>query len=155
LALFTLGVIDPFQGAEHLQPDSIDAVSNPGWRCFMENPNRLADRYVAVWNETDAERRRNQIAQLWTVQGRHFVADREVKGYAALEKRVRESHEKNVRDAGNRFRVAGGARRLHDTVTFHWEMLPADGDNVLARGLEFLIVDDDGKIVADYQFIPA
>ena len=121
----------------------------------MENPSSLADRYVAVWNETDAERRRNQIAELWTAQGRHFVADREVKGYQALEKRVRESHEKNVRDAGNRFRAASDARRLHDTVTFHWEMLPADGDNVLARGLEFLIVDDDGKILADYQFIPA
>jgi hypothetical protein len=136
-------------------PDSLDAVSNRGWRCFMENPSSLANRYVAVWNETDPERRRSQIARLWTVQGRHFVADRDVRGYEALEKRVRESHEKNVRDAGNRFRAADDARRLHDIVTFHWEMLPADGDSVLARGLEFLIVDDGGKIVADYQFFPA
>ena len=48
-----------------------------------------------------------------------------------------------------------GARRLHDVVTFHWEMLPANGDTVLVRGLEFLIIDDDGRILVDYQFFPA
>ena len=62
---------------------------------------------------------------------------------------------KNVRDDGNRFRAAPGARRLHDVVTFYWEMLPADADTVLARGQEFLIVDDEDRILVDYQFIPA
>jgi hypothetical protein len=121
----------------------------------MESPSSLADRYVAVWNETDAERRKNEVAELWVTRGRHYVGDREVEGHDALEKRVRESHEKNVRDNANRFRAADDARRVHNTVAFHWEMLPADGDTVLARGLEFLIVDDNGKIVADYQFFPA
>jgi len=78
-----------------------------------------------------------------------------VRGYDALEKRIRGSHEKNVRDNGNRFRAAKDARGLHDVVTFHWEMLPADGETVLARGLEFLIVRDDGHILVDYQFFPA
>jgi hypothetical protein len=40
-------------------------------------------------------------------------------------------------------------------VTFHWEMLSANGDTVLARGLEFLIIDDEGRILIDYQFFPA
>jgi hypothetical protein len=34
-------------------------------------------------------------------------------------------------------------------------MLPADGETVLATGLEFLIIDDDGRVRADYQFFPA
>lgn len=121
----------------------------------MESPSSLAGRYVAVWNETDAELRRSQIADLWITQGRHYVGDRQVEGYDALERRVRESHEKNVRDNGNRFRAADDARRVHDTVVFHSEMLPANGDTILARGLEFLVVDGSGKIVADYQFFPA
>jgi hypothetical protein len=121
----------------------------------MESPGSLADRYVAVWNETDAERRKSQIAELWVTLGRHYVGDRKVEGHDALERRVRESHEKNVRDNANRFRAADDARRVHDTVIFHWEMLPANGDTVLARGLEFLVVDGSGKIVADYQFFPA
>lgn len=121
----------------------------------MESPSSLADRYVAVWNESDAERRRSKIVDLWIPRGRHYVGDRKVEGYDALEIRVRESYEKNVRDNANRFRAADDARRVHDVVIFHWEMLPASGEAVLARGLEFLFVDGSGKIVADYQFFPA
>jgi hypothetical protein len=32
-------------------------------------------------------------------------------------------------------------------------MLPADGDAVLAVGLEFLVLDERRRILADYQFI--
>ena len=78
-----------------------------------------------------------------------------MRGYDALEKRIRGSHEKNVRDNGNRFRAARNARRLHDVITFHWEMLPADSETVSVRGLEFLVITDDGRILADYQFFPA
>ena len=121
----------------------------------MLDPKILADHYVAVWNETDDQRRRDAIAALWVPDGRHFVGAREAQGYEALEQRIRGSHEKNVRDDGNRFRAAPGARRLHDVVTFYWEMLPAGADTVLARGLEFLLVNDEDLILVDYQFFPA
>jgi hypothetical protein len=44
------------------------------------------------------------------------------------------------------------AQALRDTVTFNWEMVAPDGEKVLAVGLEFLVLDDRGRIVADYQF---
>jgi len=125
------------------------------WERDMHDAQTLADRYVAVWNERDDERRRVALAALWVPDGQHYVGDREARGYDALEQRIRGSHEKNVRDNGNRFRAARDGRRLHDVVTFHWEMLPADSETVLATGLEFLIIADDGRILADYQFIPA
>jgi hypothetical protein len=121
----------------------------------MMDAQTLADRYVAVWNETDEGSRRAAIAALWVPDGQHYVQGQQAQGHGALEKRIRGSHEKNVRDNGNRFRAASDARRLHDVVTFHWEMLPAGSETVLARGLEFLIVRDDGQIVVDYQFFPA
>jgi hypothetical protein len=121
----------------------------------MDATQDLAERYVAVWNEADPERRRRRIAELWTQTGRHYVDVREARGYEALEQRIAASHEKNVRDHGHRFRAAKDARRLGDVVTFHWEMLPAETEAVLARGLEFLIVGEDGQILADYQFFPA
>ena len=37
-------------------------------------------------------------------------------------------------------------------MTFRWEMLLADSETVLASGLEFLIVDDDGRILVDHPF---
>lgn len=130
-------------------------VRSPIGEKVMLDPQALADRYVAVWNEKDGERRRHAIAALWVPNGQHFVEGRQARGYEELEKRIRGSHEKNVRDDGNRFRAAPGARRLRDVVTFYWEMLPADADTVLVRGLEFLIVDNEGRILVDYQFFPA
>jgi hypothetical protein len=122
---------------------------------IMLDPQMLADRYVAVWNEKDEARRRDAIATLWVPDGRHFVGKRAVQGYEDLEKRVRGSHEKNVRDDGNRFRAAPGARRLRDIVTFYWEMHPSDADTALVRGMEFLIINNEDRILADYQFFPA
>jgi hypothetical protein len=40
-------------------------------------------------------------------------------------------------------------------ATFRWEMLLTDSETVLASGLEFLIVDDNGRILVDHPFVPA
>ena len=53
--------------------------------------NDLADRYVAVWNERDPEKRRRQIADLWIPQGEHYVESQKAIGYEELGRRVRES----------------------------------------------------------------
>lgn len=119
------------------------------------NANELATRYVAVWNERDAENRKRQIADLWVSGGEHYVESRKVAGHDALEERILESHNEFVRDAGNRFRAVPGARREGNVVTFYWEMLPPNAETVLGKGLEFVIVSDTGKIVQDYQFYPA
>jgi hypothetical protein len=131
------------------------SAGSPSGDKVMLDPQMLADRYVAVWNEKDEGRRREAVAALWVPAGRHYVQGREVQGYEELEKRIRGSHERNVRDDGNRFRAMPGARRLHDVVTFYWEMLPADGDKVLVKGLQFLLLDREGRILVDYQFFPA
>jgi len=38
-------------------------------------------------------------------------------------------------------------------VKFNWEMVPADGGETAAVGLEILVLGPDGRIEADYQFI--
>lgn len=119
----------------------------------MTTAQDLAARYAAVWSEPDAEVRRAAIATLWRPDGVHYVKEREARGYAALEQRVSGAYEKNVRDNGNRFRARPDAQRLRDVVTFTWEMLPRDGEAVLAVGLEVLVLDADDHIVTDYQFI--
>ena len=121
----------------------------------MNTAQDLAARYAAVWNETNAAARRAAVAGLWRPDGVHFVKAREARGYAALEQRIIGSYEKNVRDKGNRFRVRADAQRLRDVVIFTWEMVPADADTVLAIGLEVLVLDDEDRIITDYQFILA
>src|SRR5918995_4170076 len=44
----------------------------------------LAEKYVALWNEPDADRRRRRIAELWTEDGRHILQPpQEIRGIAA------------------------------------------------------------------------
>jgi hypothetical protein len=117
------------------------------------NSAELADRYVALWNLTDAGARRDAIGSLWVPQGEHYVRTLQAKGYEALEQRVTSSHEKNVRDGGFVFSATGDAQLLRDTVMFHWQMVPAAGGPVAAVGLEFLLLAEDGRIAIDYQFI--
>ena len=119
----------------------------------MDAAQDLVDRYVDVWHQTDPERRRQAIEALWVPDGEHYVGTREVRGYAALVARVTGSHEKNVRDAGNHFHATTNARVLRDVVTFEWAMLAAGTDDVLATGMEVLIVDEQCRIRFDYQFI--
>jgi hypothetical protein len=119
----------------------------------LRDPQQLADRYAAVWNEPDPAARRRAIAELRAADGAHYVQDRVYRGHGALEDRVLGAHDRNVRLGGNRFRAARNAQALRNIVEFNWEMVPANGDQVLAVGLEVLVLDDDHRILCDYQFI--
>jgi hypothetical protein len=121
----------------------------------MFDPQTLADRSVAAWSERDAGRRRNAVAALWSPDAARDRGAREARDREVLEKRLLQLYEKTVGRDGVRFRAARNASLLSDVVTFQWEMLPPDGETVLASGLEFLIVDDEGRILIDYQFVPA
>jgi hypothetical protein len=128
-------------------------LAKPTMEDFMNEAQQLADRYVAVWMETDGLRRRQAIESLWVEDGEHYVDTRHAIGYAALEDRISGSHEKNVTNARHRFVAMPDARRLHDAVTFHWQMLPADSETVLAAGFVFLLVNEAGRIQVDYLFV--
>ena len=118
----------------------------------MLDAQALADLYVAAWNEPDAAKRSSAIAALWAPDAPSHNGTR---GYAPLSKLTLVTPAKNGRREGIRFRAAPSARLRGDVVTFRWEMLLADSETVLAGGLEFLIVDDDGRILVDHPFAPA
>ena len=118
----------------------------------MLDAQALADRYVAAWNEPDATRRSSAIAALWAPDALGHNGGR---GYAPLTRLILAAPAKNAASGGIRFRAAPTARLRGDVLTFRWEMLLADSETVLASGLEFLIVDDDGRILVDHPFAPA
>ena len=119
----------------------------------MLDAQALADLYVAAWNESDAAKRSSAIAALWAPD-----APRRPQGariWRAHEAHPRRARKSAGRKSGIRYRAAPTARLRGDVVTFRWEMLLADSETVLAGGLEFLIVDDDGRILADHPFAAA
>jgi hypothetical protein len=112
----------------------------------------FVERYVSVWNEGDAAARREMIAALWATDGANFTSSLEHRGYAALETRVRTSWEKWVRDGGCFFRPRH-AQNHHGVAHIEWEMVSLAGE-VKSIGREFLLLAADGRIAADYQFVP-
>ena len=118
----------------------------------MLDAQALADRYVAAWNEPDAAKRSSAIAALWAPDA---LGHKGPYGYSALTKLTLAAPGTSVGHEGVHYRAAPTARLRGDVVTFRWEMLLADSETVLAGGLEFLIVDDDGRILADHPFAAA
>jgi hypothetical protein len=145
-----------------------EAIPSPETR--TREAEQLADRYLALWNEADPERRRRLIAELWTEDGSQILqppqemreiaaspglglaATLEARGHAELEARAATSYEHWVGSEGLSFRGRDDAERLDDVVKFHWEAVSPDGE-VTAVGLVFLVLGADGRIRRDYVFI--
>jgi hypothetical protein len=133
---------------------------------------RLADRYLALWNEPDADRRRRSIAELWTQDARHVLqppqdiraiatqpgigltAILEARGHREIEARVASAYEHWVGSEGLSFRRRDDAEQLADVLKFHWEALDKDGE-LFAAGLHVLVLAADGRIERDYTFVGA
>ena len=107
-------------------------------QAFVEISSRgtgeLADRYVAVWNEPDAERRQAIVADLGTDDGEHVLmplhehraaaaaqrmqAVLEARGHRELEDRVSDAYERIIASGEYDFRRRDDAERLCDVVKF-------------------------------------
>jgi hypothetical protein len=130
--------------------------------------NELADRYLAVWNEPDVDKRRASVEELWTAEGLHivqptedvlkqaaglgFTVTFEAQGHDAVETRIRLAHEEFVAGGGCTFKRAGTAMRLRDMVKIDWTLVDAEG-TAAAAGTGVLLLDGTGRIRRDYQFI--
>jgi hypothetical protein len=132
----------------------------------------VAETYVALWNQPDADRRRRMIAGLWAEDGRHVLQPPEeiraiaaqpgiamtpiltARGHAEIEARAASVYEHWVGSEGLSFRGRDDADRLDDVVKLHWEAVARDGA-VAAVGLSVLVLAADGRIDRDYTFIVA
>jgi hypothetical protein len=135
----------------------------------MNFANELGDRYVAVWNEGDPERRLAMVVELWAPEGEHVLMPPqevrqaaaemkmnsmfEVRGHREIDVRVSDAYERFIARGEYAFRRRDDAERLRDVVKFRWEMVSTEDGSVAGVGLEFLVIDAEGRIRSDYQFI--
>lgn len=113
----------------------------------------IIENYVAVWNESDPQRRRERIRSVWAEDGVTCYRLLEARGYEAIEGRVVGSWDKWLRDGKYTFRPARSAHH-HDIIKFDFVMVTVPEGQVEARGLSFLLLDSNGSIRFDYQFNP-
>ncbi|MGW2516860.1 nuclear transport factor 2 family protein [Streptomyces sp. NPDC001617] len=119
----------------------------------MTDLNDFAARYIAMWNEPDAELRRKAISELFAPDAAHYTPAQEVHGHDELQERITTAYEKWVKPGVFAFRVVPNANGHHDSVRFNWEMYRvADGASD-SRGFDFMTLNEQGLIVTDYQFV--
>ena len=122
-----------------------------GWQIVKEL-NKFIDRYIVVWNEPNAELRRKSIAELWSTNATHFTPKLKAHGLEAIYKRVTDSYGKSVGKGDYLFQSANNANGHHNVVKSDWQMVSTKDGKTAAVGSVFIFLDDDGRILADYQF---
>lgn len=109
----------------------------------------VIDRYIAVWNESDASRRRDLIAQTWTEDAHYVDPLVNAEGRDAIDATVAAAQ---ARFPGHVFRLAGPIDTHHNLARFTWELVPEGGNDAVAIGFDVALLAD-GQLQNVYGFL--
>jgi hypothetical protein len=105
----------------------------------MSNFTDLVDRYIAIWNESDDERRRDLIARTWTEDSTYLDPMVRGEGRGGIDAMIRGVQ---AQFPGLLFRRTSEVDAHNDRVRFAWELGP-EGGPALAGGVDFGVVVGD------------
>lgn len=111
---------------------------------------RVIDRYLAAWNEPDADARRRTVAELWTEDGTYTDPLASVEGHEAIGAVIDGAR---GMFPGHVFRSIGVVDAHHDIVRFGWELVPEGGDESVVIGFDVAVVAGDGRLRNVYGFL--
>lgn len=114
----------------------------------MSDATIIAERYIALWNETDADRRRVLIAEAWTESCSYVDPLMQGEGREQIDALVTAVQ---GRFPDFRFKLSGAADRHGDNIRFSWDFGPESGE-ALVKGTDFAILDGD-RLKAVHGFI--
>lgn len=112
----------------------------------------LVHDYLAAWNETDPQLRRAAIQRLYAADGRVVTSSVDAHGIEDVLGHVDQVVTEFIGPEKYRFRQAGTAMH-HDCVLLRWEMIAADSGQVADWGVNTLVLDAQGRVGTDYQFV--
>ncbi|MEV7776024.1 nuclear transport factor 2 family protein [Kitasatospora sp. NPDC086791] len=121
---------------------------------------QLAERYLAVWNETDPAARRKLVDEAWAEDGRYTDPLAAVVGRDAIDALVGAAQ---AQFPGLEFTL-GAVDAHHDIARFTWHLGPAGpangegaagaaGAEPVVIGFDVLVATADGRIGAVYGFL--
>lgn len=122
-------------------------------RNAAEQMSNLVDRYIAVWNETDATRRAALIAETWTADATYHDPMMQGDGYAGISQLVAAVHE---RFPAFRFSRLGEADFHGEYLRFSWA-LGLDGEEAMVKGTDFALLEEGRlrKVTGFLDQVPA
>jgi hypothetical protein len=104
--------------------------------------DKLAERYIAIWNETDPARRRRDIDDLWARDGRYVDPLTVAEGRDAIDVTVAAVQSQFP---GMTFRLVGPVDGHHNQARFAWELGPEDVEAMIV-GFDVAITDGNGRL---------
>jgi hypothetical protein len=114
----------------------------------MPDFTKLAEQYIATWNETDPSARRALIDEVWSPGGQYIDPLAEVTGRDQIDAVIAAAQEQF---AGMTFRLAGAVDAHHDQARFTWELGP-EGTAIVV-GFDVAKRDADGRLALVLGFL--
>ena len=114
----------------------------------MTDAAHIADRYIAVWNETDPARRDALLTENWNADATYVDPLMSGEGRQEIGALIGAVH---ARFPGFRFTLAGAADGYGDKVRFSWALGP-DAEPDMIRGTDFAVIDN-GRLRSVTGFI--
>ena len=102
----------------------------------------IVERYIASWNETDPERRRKQVDELWADRASYTDPLAEAHGRDAIDALIAAAQ---AQFPGFVFTLAGPVDAHHNQARFTWGLGPADAEPVVI-GFDVAVATEDGRL---------
>lgn len=115
----------------------------------MTDPTPVIDRYIAIWNATDPEDRRDLVAGSWAEDGAYLDPLMQSEGHDGIDAMIAA-----VQDRFPGFvMIRTGPIDAHNGhVRFNWGLGPAGAEPVVA-GLDVGVLADDGRLASITGFL--
>lgn len=102
----------------------------------------IVQRYIASWNETDPERRRKLVDELWDDQASYIDPLAEAHGRDAIDAVIAAAQ---AQFPGFVFTLNGPVDAHHQQARFTWALGPADAGPVVI-GFDVAVVTENGRL---------
>ena len=139
-------------GWGHFWGNAVAAEDASERREGMSNVNEIVVRYLAVWNERDAKRRRELVAKTWTEDGAYVDHVRQGAGHDSIDQMIARAQE---HFPGYRVNLASGIEAHHDYVRFSWVAGGTAEAPLYLKGTDFAVVANDGRLKSVIGFTDA
>ena len=118
----------------------------------MSNVNELVVRYISVWNERDAKRRRELIAKTWADNGSYIDAHRHGVGHQAIDALINTAQEQFP---GYQLRLVSGIEAHNSYMRFSWAAGGLERAPLYLQGTDFGVIASDGRLTSVTGFVDA
>jgi hypothetical protein len=115
----------------------------------MQTPDKIAEDYIAVWNEPDAAERRRRLAQGWASDASYADPLMAATGHGDIAAMIEGAR---AQFPGFAFALIGTPDGHGDFVRFSWKAGPNGGDSLI-EGTDVVKLDPDRRIATVIGFL--